>query len=39
MAQEAVLLLLQLVQARAQPFEPLPEVAHVLRSVHLDRDA
>ena len=36
-AQEAVLLLLEIVQARAQPFEPLPEVAQVLRAVDLDR--
>ena len=36
-AQKTVLLLLELVQARAQPFEPLPEVAHVLRAVDLDR--
>ena len=32
-----VLLLLELVQARAQPFEALAEVAHVLRAVDLDR--
>ena len=32
-AQEARLLLLELGQARAQPFEPLPEVAQVLRAV------
>ena len=36
-AQEALLLLLELVQARAQPFEPLAEVAQVLRPVDLDR--
>ena len=36
-AQEARLLLLELGQARAQPFEPLADVAQVLRTVHLDR--
>ena len=36
-AQEARLLLLELGQARAQPFEPLAEVAQVLRPVDLDR--
>ena len=36
-AQEPRLLLLQVVQARTQPFEALAEVAHVLRTVDLDR--
>ena len=36
-AQETRLLLLELVQARAQPLEALPQVADVLRAVHLDR--
>ena len=36
-AQEPRLLLLELVQPRAQPFEALPDVAQVLRPVHLDR--
>ena len=34
--QEPVLLLFEIGQARAQPFEALPEVAQVLRSVHFD---
>ena len=34
--QKAVLLLLEIVQPRAQPFEALPEVAQVLRPVDLD---
>ena len=38
-AQEPVLLLLELVQPRAQPFEALPEVAQILRAVDLDRGA
>ena len=37
MTQEPRLLLFELVQARAQPLEALPEVAHILRPVHLDR--
>ena len=36
-AQEAVLLLLEIGQPGPQPLEPLPEVAQVLRSVDLDR--
>src|SRR4030095_13621885 len=36
MAQEAVLLLLEIGQPRAQPFETLADVAQVLRSVDLD---
>ena len=35
-AQEAVLLLLELGEPRAQPFEPLSEIAQVLRTVDLD---
>ncbi len=35
-AQEPRLLLLELVQARTQPFEPLADVAQVLRTVHFD---
>ena len=37
MPQEARLLLLELVQPRAKPLEPLAEVAHVLRAVHFNR--
>ena len=36
-AQEAILLLLEVVQTRPQPFEPLSEVAQILRPVDLDR--
>ena len=35
--QKAILLLLELAQPRAQPFETLAEVAHVLRAIDLDR--
>src|SRR6185295_991123 len=35
--QKTILLLLELVQTRAQPFEALPQIAHVLRAVDLDR--
>src|SRR6266851_478754 len=37
MSQKTILLLLELAQPRAQPFETLPEIAHVLRAIDLDR--